>query len=168
MQSRLDSQVKHVIVTNYDAYTMIDELFIGYPVMSMSSTPSTVNVTSTPSGYIMSHEQFGLSTFTNNIISTLVLTNLPVNYDVVIDFIYIRLGNPNNCDEEDFKDTLAVTTSQGTELYECRGDNSVPSPLTYNTATVNYITLVFTTGASYVYDGFLLRYSCKLTNSIFN
>ena len=118
MQSRLDFQVKHVIVTNYDAYTMIDELFIGYPVMSMSSSASTVNVTLIPIGYIMSHEQFGISTYPNKIVSVLLLANLPLNHEVVIDFIYIRLGNPSNCDEDDVKDTLAVTTSQGTELHE--------------------------------------------------
>ena len=130
--------------------------------MAMSIKPSTVNVTSTPSGYIMSHEQFGISTYTNNIISTLVLTDLPVNYDVVIDFIYIRLGDPNSCDKNDVKDTLIVTTPQDAELYECRGDSSPPSSLTFKTATLNTITLVFTTGASNGYDGFFLKYSCKL------
>ena len=126
----------------------------------MGSTTSAVDVTSTPIGYIMSHEQYGISTYTNNIDSVLILTNLPVNHDVVIDFIYIILGNPSNCDEDN-KDTLTVTTSQGTEIYRCKSDCSLPSSLTYNTATVNSITLLFKTGERKRYDGFFLRYKCK-------
>ena len=128
--------------------------------MAMGSTTSPVDVTSTPIGYIMSHEQYGISTYTNNIDSVLILTNLPVNHDVVIDFIYIILGNPSNCDEDN-KDTLTVTTSQGTEIYRCKSDCSLPSSLTYNTATVNSITLLFKTGERKGYDGFFLRYKCK-------
>ena len=138
--------------------------------MTMSSTASTVNVTSTPNGYIISHEQFGISTYTIGIHSTLILTNLTVNHDVVIDFIYIRLGNPNNCDEDDVKDTLTVTTSQNPqtkETFRCGSDSSPPSSLTYNTATVNYITLLFKTGESNGYDGFLLKYLCKFINTLY-
>ena len=128
----------------------------------MISTASSVSVTSTPSGYIMSHEQFGIFTYTNNIDANLILTNLPVNHDVVIDFIYMRLGNPNDCDEDNVKDTLVVGTSQGNKIYRCKSYSSPPSSLRYNTATVNSITLELTTGARNRYGGFLFRYSCKL------
>ena len=130
----------------------------------MTSSYSTISVTSTPSAYIMSHQQFNQQQpYENNINYIIILRDLPADYDLIIDYVQVSHGTVDSCSVRDVRDKFHVlNTSNSYQFYVC-GDAEIDHFLSVNIKTLSTDSLkfVFETDAADVFNGFLLQYSSK-------
>ena len=135
-----------------------------YPLLTMNSSGQSISASSTPSAYIMSHQQFGEFPYPNGVKYKLDLTNLPSNQDLFLSFAKIQLGNSNSCLKEgDVQDAFRVFQYGGSKrLYVCGGVAQAPSSQVVPTNSANILLFRFSSKTtSKGFDGFLIRYSCK-------
>ena len=128
------------------------------PLFTMKSSNS-VNINFAPIGYVMSHEQFNKAPYTNNINYKLTLTDLPPHRDIVVDFIYTRLGNADSCSHSDSQDLFQVNLES--ESQTCGDVGSEPPSITQNTMSATFLNFEFTTNDADVFEGFLIKYFRK-------
>ena len=132
----------------------------------MTSSETTISVTSTPSAYIMSHQQFNQQQpYENNINYIIILRDLPADYDLIIDYVYMSLGTADSCSVNNVKDKFAVlNTDRSNQLYVCGDANNDSALFSVNISTLSTksLILVFETNDADVFNGFLLQYSGKL------
>ena len=131
----------------------------------MSENNSTLNVTSTPTGYIMSHIGLGSCIYTSfSSPRILTLTDLPVDCNIIIDFIHIVLVKASGtCSTQDGNALRLYRISDNHLIYENRNADgtSLPPPLIINTTLADYIRIEFVINGRIGADGFLLKHSCK-------
>ena len=133
----------------------------------MSPTPSAVNITSSPTLFITSHEGFFRYRYDDNINYELKIHGLSSSYEVTVEFIYIQLGFSASCKTE-FGDVLRINESNKNNLLlEC-GDvqettsdqrGSVLPPLTFN--TTDTISIELTSDDDDGFAGFMMEFSSK-------
>ena len=129
----------------------------------MTSSATTISVTSTPSAHIMSHQQFNIQTYENNINYIIILTDLPADYDLIINYVYMSLGVADSRAVNDVKDKFTILNADSNnQLYVC-GDADIDYLLSVNISTHSYDSLIFlfVTNEADVFNGFLLQYSGK-------
>ena len=130
----------------------------------MSEHNSTLNITSTPTGYIMSHIGLGSCVYTPSYTPhILTLTDLPVDCDIIIDFIYIMLGMTTSCNTQDDNALRLYRGSDNHLIYENSNadGNSLPLPLIINSTLADYIRVEFVRNGRIGANGFLLEYYSK-------
>ena len=130
----------------------------------MSQYNSTLNITSTPTGYIMSHLGLGACQYTiTPSHRILILTDLPVDCDIIIDFIYIMLGGTTSCNTPNGNALRLYRGSDNHILYENSNANgtSLPPPLIINTSSANSIRVEFVINVKIGANGFLLKHYSK-------
>ena len=152
------------LVSIYYIYYEYVYIFVAYPLQIMNSSDQSISASSTPSSYIMSHQQFGESSYPNGVNYILDLTNLPLNQDLVLSFPKIQLGNSNSCLKEgNVQDAFRVFQDDGTkQLYVCGGVAQAPSSQLVPTESASSLLFEFSSKTtSKGFDGFLIRYSCK-------
>ena len=130
----------------------------------MSTHNSTLNVTSTPTGYIMSHLQLGACIFSlSTATHILTLTDLPVDCNIIIDFIYITLKGTASCDTQDGNSLRLYRRSDNHLIYENRyaDGTSLPPSLIINTTLAHSIRVEFVINGKIGANGFLLKHYSK-------
>ena len=133
----------------------------------MSQTPSAVNITSSPTLFITSHEGFFRYSYGDDINYELKIQSLSFSYEVTVEFIYIQLGFSASCKTE-FGDVLRIYESNKTNLLlEC-GDvrlttsderGGVLPPLTFNASDT--ISIELTSDDDDGFAGFMMEFSSK-------
>ena len=153
------------LVSIYYTYYEYVFILVVYPPLTMNSLDqSPLSANSTPSAYIMSHQQFGESPYPNGVSNQLALTNLPSNQHLFLSFAKMQLGNSNSCLKEgDVQDAFRVFQYGGSKrLYVCGGVAQAPSSQVVPTNSANILLFRFSSKTtSEGFDGFLIRYSCK-------
>ena len=130
----------------------------------MSVHNSTLNVTSTPTGYIMSHLDLGKCAYSLSYTPhILTITDLPVDCDIIIDFIYIMLGRTKSCDTQDGNSLRLYRRSDNHLIYENRyaDGTSLPPSLIINTTLAHSIRVEFVINGKIGANGFLLKHYSK-------
>ena len=130
----------------------------------MNSSDQSFSVNSTPSAYIMSHQQFGESTYPNDVNYKLNLTNLPSSQHLFLSFVKMQLGNSNSCLKDgEVQDAFRVLQDGGSnQLYICGGVAQAPFSQTIDISSATSLLFEFSSKTtSEGFDGFLIRYSCK-------
>ena len=128
----------------------------------MSEHNPTLNITSTPTGYIMSHSPFDICYYTPSP-HTITLTDFPVDSDIVIDFIYIMLGRTIACNTPDGNAIRLYRGSDNHLIYENNKANRtlLPPPLIINTTLADYVRIDFEISSIIGSNGFLLKHYSK-------
>ena len=133
----------------------------------MSENNSTLNVTSTPTGYIMSHIGLGSCIYTSfSSPRILTLADLPTDCNIIIDFIHIVLVKASGtCSTQDGNALRLYRGSDNHLIYKNRNANVtlLPPPLIINTTLADYIRIEFVIPYRIGGDGFLLKHYSKKT-----
>ena len=129
----------------------------------MSEYNSILNVTSTPTGYIMSHLELGTCQYTSSSPHILTLTDLPVDCDIIIDFIYIMLGMTTSCNTPNGNALRLYRGSDNHLIYENNNADGtlLPPSLIINTTLADYVRIDFEISSIIGSNGFLLKHYSK-------
>lgn len=150
----------HGIVTHHMAVYVF--IILVLPLLAMSSATPNIDLTFTPSAYIMSHEGFEESPYGNDLYNTIYLDYLPKDTKFTVDFISLNLGHINSCVTSNPSDRFRIYKNAENEtLYECGDTRTAPPPLSIDTNATSLL-FEFVTNYHQMYSGFLLLYSGKL------
>ena len=116
------------------------------------------------SGFILSQEDMCEKYGEDNQHYTLYITDLPPDYDVAVDFIYMVLEYSMHCVTEDIThDAFRVYKNNETDPIFKSGDFAgfkLPA-LLINTTSAYNLTLKFTSGKLISFSKFVAKYHCK-------
>ena len=118
---------------------------------------STVDIATTPSAYIMSHEKFFKTNYPTKQNQTLTLRNLPKI--LAINLIYTNLGQSFSCGTKELGDSIQLVDVEANKtLFQCSGLFSTSSLLyRINTDYAPSLLLQFIKSET-PKEGFILRY----------
>ena len=131
-----------------------------------SNLTTSVDATSTPAAYIMSHSTFNFgqhhSRYPNDITLSILLSRFPNSTVLLkVEFIYINIGDESNCrDNNTTGDILTIVTPYG-NIFTCSDVNDAINIQTQviHLQSPKFVGFRFETNSQHRRGGFLLKYS---------
>ena len=132
----------------------------------MTSPDSNINTSITHNAYIASHKGiFSSLPYDNNIHYRFKLQSLPADFMLVIEFIYLKIGEFISCQtRETVSDVLRIYRNNGAGLiWECGdiGEATIPNVVVSANSSESIVVEFFTDGSGQ-FKGFILQYSGKI------
>ena len=130
----------------------------------MQPANQLIDVSSIPTGYVKSHQHFPVIPYGNSINYRLQLTAIPINHNIVFNFVFINLGDFTSCQMGNLaNDVIRVYKNDNSSLlYEC-GDfigKTLPMKV-IKTDSAHSIIIELRTNDGAQFKGFLLHYASK-------
>ena len=162
----------HTLLRNSNVACLRGHCFVvAYPLFTMTSAPTEVRLLSTPNAYIISHKQFSVSKYDNDVHNKLILTDLSLVHNVSIDVIYIELGNLTSCKTgEDSEDVFRILKDNQTNetIFECADikRRALPSVINIQKSVLHSLIFQFLTNGQQTYQGVLVLYKGEFQTCI--